>query len=64
MCTRCDSLKCAPILFKLKNVFPPNDKAKPPPMLAWNSYAYVSASYFTSDWQHAYALEYDKPWLI
>ena len=36
--------KRAPILFKFKNVFPPNDKAEPLPMLAWNSYAYVFAS--------------------
>ena len=41
--------KRAPVLFKFKNVFPPNDKAEPRPMLAWNSYAYVFASYFASD---------------
>ena len=39
--------KRTPILFKFKNVFPPNDKAEPRPMLTWNSY--VSALYFASD---------------
>ena len=36
-------------MFKFKNVFPPNDKAKPPPVLAWISYAYVSALDFALD---------------
>ena len=36
-------------MFKLKNVFPPNDKADPLAMLAWNYYGYVSASDFASD---------------
>ena len=29
------------VVFKFKNLFPPNDKAEPPPMLSWNYYAYV-----------------------
>ena len=42
-------LNRARVLFKFKNLFPPNDKTEPPPMLSWNSYAYVSALYFASD---------------
>ena len=42
-------LKGAHVLVKFKKKFPPNDKAEPPPMLSWNSYAYVSALYFASD---------------
>ena len=62
-CSHFDSIKRAPFLFKFKNVFPPNDKADPPPMLAWNSYSYVLLC--TLLWiQHSYALEYDKPCLI
>ena len=44
-----DLLNRAHVVFKFKNLFPPNDKAEPPPMLSWNSYAYVSTLYFTSD---------------
>ena len=56
--------KRAPVLFKFKNVFPPNDKAEPLPMLAWNSYAYMCLLHSLLRIQHAYSLEYDKPWLI
>ena len=49
MRARFASLKRARVLLKFKNVFPPNDKAEPRPMFAWNSYAYVSASDFASD---------------
>ena len=48
-CTRFALLNHARVLFKFKILFPPNDKAEPPPMLAWNYYDYVSASYFTLD---------------
>ena len=48
MCSHFASIKHAPVFFKFKNVFPPNDKDETPPMLAWNSYAYVSASDFAS----------------
>ena len=43
------SIYRAHIWFKFKNVFPSNDKAEPPPILAWNSYAYVFALDFASD---------------
>ena len=46
--TRLALLNRARILVKFKKKIPPNDKAEPPPMLSWNSYAYVSALYFTS----------------
>ena len=48
-CTHLALLNRTRILVKFKKKFPPNDKAKPPPMLSWNSYAYVSALYFASD---------------
>ena len=44
-----DLLNHTRVLVKFKKKFPPNDKAKPPPMLACNSYGYVSYSKFASD---------------